>query len=192
MSEQIAAMPESASSYRITVEQYHRMGETGIIPEDVRMELVDGEIVEMSAIGSRHAECVDRLCQAFSPLWDRIALRCQNPVALGERGEPVPDYALVRAREGGYSSAHPSAEEIHLLVEVSDHSLEYDRERKGCLYARHGVPEYWIVNLAAETVEIRRRPEGDAWDHVQVVRRGERIAPLAFPEFIVKVDDLLP
>jgi Uma2 family endonuclease len=185
-------MPEAPKSYRITVEQYHRMGETGIIPEGARVELVDGEIVEMSAMGSRHAASVRRLNLAFSPLWDRAVLSGHCPVALGEFGEPLPDFALVRARDDKYSAAHPAAEDIHLLVEVSDSSLAYDRGRKSRFYARHGVPEYWIVDLAAETVEIRRKPEGDEWGGVRVARRGERIALLAFPEFAVMVEDLLP
>jgi Uma2 family endonuclease len=192
MPETKLAMEEATDRYRITVEQYHRMGETGIIPDDARVELLDGEIVEMSAVGSPHGGTVKRLTVLFAPLFDRAIPCVQDPVVLPPRDEPEPDFMLLCPRADTYCAGHPGAADVLLLVEVADTSLPRDRTRKGRIYARHGIREYWIVDLPGDRIEVRRRPEGDVWGETFLAHRGDEIAPTAFPEFCVAVDAVLP
>ncbi len=125
---------------RFTVHEYHQMGQAGILGEDDRLELLEGEIVEMAPIGSRHQAVVDRLTRLFSNrLGDAAVVRVQGPVRLGEETEPQPDLLLLAPRADFYASAHPGPDDVLLLVEVSDSSTEYDREMKLPLYARYGI-----------------------------------------------------
>src|SRR5207247_3212709 len=139
---------------RFTVDEYYRMAETGILAEDDRVELLDGEIVEMSPIGPRHAATVTRLDHLFNRLvGDRAIVRAQNPVRLDGYSEPEPDIALVTPRADFYRAEHPTPRDILLIVEVADTSLRYDRHTKLPGYARAGVPEAWLVDLTADRVE---------------------------------------
>ena len=136
---------------RFTVDEYHRMGQVGILGEDDRVELLEGEIVEMAPIGSRHQATVDRLTRLFSGrMADAVLVRVQGPVRLAEDSEPQPDVTLLRLRDDFYATAHPGPEDVILLVEVSDSSIEYDREVKLPHYARQVIPEVWIVDLDKE------------------------------------------
>ena len=124
------------------------MGQAGILGEDDRLELLEGEIVEMAPIGSRHQSVVDRLTRLFSNrVGDAAVVRVQGPVRLGDDSEPQPDLLLLRRRADFYATAHPGPEDVLLLVEVPDTSTEYDREVKLPLYARHGIAEVWLVGL---------------------------------------------
>jgi Uma2 family endonuclease len=192
MSEPVVVMEEALSRYRITVEQYHRMGEAGIFPEDARVELLDGEVVAMTPIGSRHAAAVRRLMRTFGSLGDRCLPSPQCPVRLPGDSEPEPDLAILRPREDDYGGRHPGAADVLLLVEVADSSGTKDRFRKGRLYALAGIPEYWIVDLERDLLEIRLRPEGDLWGETRLLHRGDEVAPAAFPDFPVAVDSILP
>jgi len=159
---------------RFTVDEYHRMAQAGILAEDDRVELIDGEIVEMPAIGSRHAACVDRLTRVFSlRVGDHAVVRVQNPIWLGSRSEPQPDLALLRPRADFYASAHPAAADVLLVIEVADVSLEYDRSVKVPLYAAAGIAEAWIVDLAGGVVEVYRRPGPRGYGDVGRVSRGD-------------------
>ncbi|GIX47745.1 MAG: hypothetical protein KatS3mg131_1956 [Candidatus Tectimicrobiota bacterium] len=135
---------------RFTVAEYHKLAEAGILSEDERVELIEGEIVAMAPIGSRHAGAVKRLLDQFIPLQAarRVLLSVQDPIRLGEHSEPQPDVALLRPRPDFYAAEHPGPEEVLLVVEVAETSAEYDREVKVPLYARFGVPEVWLVDLA--------------------------------------------
>ena len=167
------------------------MGEAGILREDDRVELLEGEIVEMTPIGSRHAACVDRLNHFFARgVGPRAIVRVQNPVRLSERSEPQPDLALLRARPDFYARAHPGPSDILLLVEVADTSAEMDREVKMPLYARAGIPEVWIVDLEGECVEVYREPTPQGYQNVRRIRRGQRVSPQAVPDLELAVDDL--
>ena len=178
---------------RFTAEEYHWMARVGILGEDDRVELVDGEIVEMTPIGHRHAACVNRLAELFSlTLGNAAIVSVQNPVRLGQYSEPQPDLALLRRKPDFYASGHPSAEDILLLVEVADSSAEPDRRVKIPLYARGGAPEVWLVELDQETVTVYRDPAPDGYHTVRVVRRGEQVAPAAFPSHSLAVSDILP
>ena len=178
--------------HRFSVEDYHRMAQAGILGEDDRVELIDGEIVDMAPIGPRHAASVDRLVRLlWRGLEDRAIVRVQSPVRLGEHSEPQPDVALLRPRADYYASAHPTAAEVLLVVEVAETSADYDRQVKVPLYARHGVGEVWLVDLERGQVEVYRRPGGGGYGEVVVLGRGERVSPGAFPELSLAVDDIL-
>jgi Uma2 family endonuclease len=184
-------MAETLPRHRFTVEDYHRMVEAGILTEDDPVELIHGEVVVMAPIGTRHTACVNRLVEVFDGLRPSVLRSVQNPVRLSD-SEPEPDFALLARRDDFYASAHPVPADVRLVVEVAEASLPFDREVKGPLYAGNGIREYWIVDLEGDRIEIRRRPEGTSWGEVGAAGRGERIAPEAFPDFEVAVDDILP
>ncbi|MCL4370495.1 MAG: Uma2 family endonuclease [Chloroflexi bacterium] len=178
---------------RFTAEEYHWMARVGILGEDDRVELVDGEIVEMTPIGHRHAACVNRLAELFSQTLGNTAIvSVQNPVRLGQYSEPQPDLALLRRKPDFYASGHPTPEDVFLIVEVAGSSIEPDRRVKIPLYARSGVLEAWLVELDQETLTMYRDPAPDGYHTVRVVRRGEQVAPAAFPSHSLAISDILP
>ena len=178
---------------RFTVDEYYRMAEAGILGEDDRVELLDGEIVEMSPIGPRHAATVTRLQRLFEHLAHRRALvRVQNPVRLDRYSEPEPDIALVTPREDFYAGGHPAPHDILLIVEVADTSLRSDRHRKLPGYARAGIPEVWLVDLTVDRVERYREPRGDAYADQQILGRDATLTPLLLPDVAIRVGDLVP
>jgi Uma2 family endonuclease len=175
-----------------TVAEYHKMAEAGILSEDDRVELLEGEIVAMSPIGSRHAGLVNRLNRLFSQrAGDQVVVSVQNPVRLGGYSEPQPDLALLRPRADFYTSSHPGPEDVLLAVEVAETSAAVDREVKVPLYARFGVPEVWLVDLAGDQVEVFREPSAEGYREVRVLRRGESLAPAFLPDLLVPVDAVL-
>jgi Uma2 family endonuclease len=185
-------MSVQTSRRLFTAEEYHRMAAAGILCEDDRVELLQGEIVEMSPIGSRHVACVNRLTQRFSALLgQRAIVSVQNPVLLGEFSEPEPDLTLLRWRDDFYGDALPRAEEVLLLVEVAQSSAETDREVKMALYAQGRVAEVWLVDLEAGLIEVYRVPEGGSYKKVQQFRRGQLVAAEAFPEAVLAVESIV-
>jgi Uma2 family endonuclease len=177
---------------RFTVEEYHRMAEAGILSEDDRVELLEGEIVAMSPIGSKHAACVDRLTRYFDrQVGDHAIVRVQNPIRLGEHSEAQPDLALLKPRPDFYASSHPGPEDVLLVVEVAESSATVDREVKVPLYARFGVPEVWVVDLAGEQVEVFRQPSPQGYQDLRTLRRGEVVSPLLLPELPLPVEAIL-
>jgi Uma2 family endonuclease len=175
-----------------TVEDYHRMAQAGILSEDDRVELIDGEILKMTPIGSRHATCVRRLNRLFSmAAGARVIVDVQNPIRLGEHSEPQPDLALLRPRPDFYGSSHPGPQDVLLVVEVAETSATYDREVKLPLYARAGIPEVWLIDLSEEGIEIHRHPLPRGYQQVQHLRRGERLAPDALPDVSFAVEGIL-
>ena len=178
---------------RFTVDEYHRMGEAGILNEDDRVELIRGDIVHMSPIGIRHAACVARLnALLMSRLGDRATLWPRNPLTIRPDSEPQPDIILLRYRADFYAGVGlPGPGDVALLVEIADTSLRYDRRTKGQLYAEAGVGEYWIVDLDGDAVEIYREPTGGAFRVTERVARGGTITPLAFPDTPLAVVDIL-
>ena len=177
---------------RFTADEYHRMGQVGILGEDDRLELLEGEIVEMAPIGSRHQATINRLTELFSfRVSDRALVTVQGPVRLAEDSEPQPDLMLLRRRADFYSSAHPGPGDVFLLVEVSDSSTEYDREVKIPLYAGHRVAEVWIVGLESEAVEVYRRPAAPGYQSVSQSVRGQHVSPEFSPGLELAEDDIL-
>ncbi|MCB0547414.1 MAG: Uma2 family endonuclease [Phaeodactylibacter sp.] len=143
----------------ITAEEYYKMAEAGILGKEDRVELIDGKIIEMSPIGSKHAGCVDKIVAVLNKMnLPDVLIRGQNPLRLSRYSEPEPDVAIVKFSTDYYSSMHPSAEDALLVIEVSDSSLEYDKEVKLPLYASAKVPECWIVNLEKREIEAYHSP----------------------------------
>src|SRR5262249_52461293 len=152
-------MQTEAMRKRFTVEDYYRMAEAGILNPTDRVELIEGEIVEMSPIGDRHAMTVNRATMLLARgLGDRVVVSVQNAVRINRYNEPQPDVVLVRPREGFYGRSHPQPDDVILLIEVADTTLHYDRDIKLPICARSGIPEVWIVNLTSDTVETYRQP----------------------------------
>ena len=170
---------------------YQRMVEVGILGPGDRVELLEGEIVEMSPEKSRHAACVDLALEALRPAFaSGYTIRVQHPLALSDESEPEPDLAVVVGSPRDYANAHPTS--AALVVEVADSSLDYDRRRKSRVYARAGIPEYWIVNLVDMRVEVLRQPSAGSYLAEHVVAREGRVSPVAAPTHSVLVSDLLP
>ena len=185
-------MPVQLTRRRFTVAQYHQMGEAGILGEDDRVELIEGEITEMTPIGRAHAACVTRLDRLFQREFrDDASVRVQNPVTLDEHSEPQPDIALLRPRADYYASRDVTPADVLLLVEVCAGSAEPDRRVKVPLYARSGIAEVWLVDLQHENVTIYPEPFTVKYRSVRVAHRTERIAPAAFPERLLSVEDIL-
>ena len=175
-----------------TVDDYYRMAEVGLLKPDERVELIEGEIVKMTPIGPRHAGHVEQLADVFSHALGRaVHIRTQNPLRLGDRSEPEPDMMVLRRAPDFYKSRHPDPSDVHLLVEVADSSLVYDRQTKVPLYARHGIPEVWLVNLVERHIAVYRDPAPDGYRSVSIVRQGGTLRPLAFPDFELAVDEIL-
>jgi len=158
------------------VTEYYRMTEAGILSASDRVELIDGEVVEMSPIGSRHAACVNGLTMLLtSELGQTTILSVQNPIRLDEHSEPQPDLCLLQPRDDFYAQAHPTPADVLLVVEVADSSAGFDREVKLPLYAQASVPEVWIVNLPADTVEVYSQPVSGHYQKSQELKRDETI-----------------
>jgi Uma2 family endonuclease len=175
-----------------TVDEYHRMADFGILGEDDRVELIEGEILVMSPIGTRHAACVDRLTRLLvQGARERAIVRVQNPVQLGERSEPQPDVALLKASPDFYAARHPGPRDVILIVEVADASVVYDREVKVPLYARAGLPEVWLVDLAGEAVDVHRLPSERGYRDVRRLSRGQSLAVQGLPGLALQVDQIL-
>ncbi len=168
--------PPPVRRHRFSLEDYHRMVEAGILGEEDRVELIDGELVEMTPVGTRHAETVSRLVRFFVHGTPRV-VRVQDPVSLPPASEPQPDIAVVRERS--YRDSHPGPEDVLLLIEVADTSAGYDREVKIPLYARYGIPEVWLVDLQKGQIEVYREPApGGYYRECRIHRAGEPIRPL--------------
>jgi len=178
--------------HKLDVSQYHRMGEAGVFEGNERVELIEGEIVEMAPIGDRHAGTTNRLARAlFAVVGDRAVVAVGNPVRLDRYNEPQPDFALLRPRADFYETSKPAAGDTLLMIEVAESSLRYDRKVKLPLYARHGVPELWIVDLEGGTVEIYGEPLGDGYAARSRVAPGEVLEPTLLPGVRIAVADII-
>jgi len=186
----VAVLPRSR---RFTVEEFERMVHAGVFASDDRVELIEGEIIEMTPIGLPHASIVDRLTMLIARrLGDRTIVRVQGPVGFATlHSRPQPDLALLRPRKDYYATRVPSAHDIFLLIEVMDTSVKYDRRRKAPLYARAGVRELWLVDIPARVLDVQRAPSADGYRDVRTLRRGQSLTPLAVPDVTLAVDDIL-
>lgn len=171
---------------RFTVEEFRRMAEAGVFDPEARVELLDGEVIEMSPIGSRHAGCVNRLTYYFiARLGLRAVVSPQNPIQIGDFSQPQPDVVVLRPRPDFYGDQHALPPDVLLAVEVADTSLRYDLLRKAPLYIAGGLPEVWVVDMADCVVHVFR--SGGHTEH----RAGESLAPLAFPDLVLEVTAIL-
>jgi hypothetical protein len=174
------------------VREYYKMGKAGILKPDERVELIEGEIIQMPAIGVPHASHVNRLNNLLFPAVRGAAqVVIQNPIHLSQRSEPVPDVMLVRPKPDFYASGHPTAGDVLLLIEVSDTSLPYDRRIKLPLYARENVPEVWVLDVRGEVLGVHQEPTPNGYRINLTLERGDRVAPAAFPHVEFAVDDIL-
>ncbi|HEV2912363.1 MAG TPA: Uma2 family endonuclease [Pyrinomonadaceae bacterium] len=174
------------------ITEYYRMAAAGVLSEDDRVELIEGEIIEMNPIGSRHAACVGRLTEFLGLLTGReVIVWVQNPVQINDFSEPLPDVALLKRRDDFYAQANPQPADVLLIIEVADSSVEYDRDIKIPLYAGAGITEVWLVNLPKETIEIYTQPIGDVYREIRIVKRGESLAAKSIPSLIIGADIVL-
>jgi hypothetical protein len=181
------------SRTRISVERFQRMIDRGVLTKDDRVELIQGEMIDMPPIGSRHAFSVTelgmRLTRAVSEGL-RVAIQC--PLVLATDSQPEPDLMLLREKVGNYAEALPAPQDVLLLVEVADTSLDYDRVTKLPLYAQHGIAEVWIVNLRERQIEVYQQPGTKGYVSRHDRKPGERLAPSAAPAAVLSVTDLFP
>jgi Uma2 family endonuclease len=178
------------TKHRLTVDEFHRMGEAGVLPSDARIELLEGELIDMPPIGPGHANEVDHLNALFAPLASRAIVRVQNPIGLGSRSELLPDLMLLKHRAGGYPTSAPGPEDVLLLIEVADTTLRADRDEKIPLYGRHGVAESWLVDLNARRCEIYLQPGPEGYKEIRRPLLDDMIAPSRLADFQVRVRDL--
>jgi Uma2 family endonuclease len=178
--------------HKLDVHGYYRMGEVGIFAEGERVELIEGEIIDMAPIGSEHSAAVGSLITDMAvAVAGRALVWAKNPLRLSDLDEPQPDVMLLKPQADRYRSAHPTAADVLLLVEVAQTSLAYDRKVKLPLYARHGVPEVWIVNIGDSVVEVYRDPKGEAYETTLRAMRGETLEPAALPGLRIAVTGVL-
>jgi len=168
------------------------MAQIGILGESDRVELLAGELVEMSPIGSRHAACVKRLNRLFSQrLSQRALVSVQDPIHLSERSEPQPNLVLLKPRADFYAQAHPQPRDVLLIVEVADTSGDYDRQVKIPLYAEAGIIEIWLLDLIKEFVEVYRQPVAREYREIQQLQQQQFLSPLVFSDIRMTVSELL-
>jgi Uma2 family endonuclease len=181
-----------ARHYYFTAAEFESMGEAGILRKDARLELIEGEIVEMSPIGSRHAACVKFLSRFLNrAVGDEFIVSTQDPIRLNDFSEPQPDVALLRLRDDFYKNAHPTPADVLLVIEVADTSVEYDRQVKASLYAKAGIAEYWLVNLPDEQIEIYARPENGAYQLVTHARGPDAAESHSLASLSVSVAEVI-
>jgi len=175
-----------------TIEEYHKMAETGILGEDERVELIGGEIFEMPPIGPLHASCVDDLNEMLvQQLAGKAKVRVQNPVHLTAHSERYPDIAIVRRREDSYHTENAKAEDVLLIIEVADTTLKSDRETKIPEYAQAGIPEVWLVDLQNKKIEVHHKPLQGDYQTIQKFQKGQEVVSPTVSDFKVKVDDII-
>lgn len=174
------------------VDQYYRMAQSGILAEDDRVELIEGEIIKISPIGVRHASCVNRLNTLFAEMLGRKAIvSVQNPLLLSTYSEPQPDLCLLRPKADFYANEHPSPSDVFLVVEVADTSIGYDRDEKIPLYARAGIAEVWLIDLTQDTVTLYAEPIRGQYRQTREANRGGAVASTIFSDLILDVDTIL-
>lgn len=187
--EHVDTAPYLAESRRFTVEEYERLHECGIISEVEQVELLRGEIIEMNAIGMRHANTVSRCTDVLAPAIKPHRSWAGNPIQLPNQSLPQPDYVVLRA--GNYAGIRPSARDIILVVEVADSSKHYDLTVKFPLYAAAGIPEAWMFDLNEDRIQRHSDPSPDGYRQVASVGRGESITSLVLPGVTIAVDEVL-
>jgi Uma2 family endonuclease len=179
--------------HRLSVADYYRMAEVGILAPDARVELIDGEIIDMAPIGSRHNATVDQLAEILkSAAGNTVIVRAQGSISLGAFSEPEPDIALLRRRADFYRAVQPGAADILLIVEVAGSSLAYDRDVKVPLYARHGIPEVWLIDLGNERLKRYLNPSRSGYALVDEPDVRSPLAISTLPNVFANVSALFP
>lgn len=177
------AVEQWPRTHRLTVDEYYKMAEAGVLAPDARVELIEGVIVDMAPIGSRHAGVVNLLTRILvQAAGDRAVISIQQSLRLGKRSEPQPDVAILRPRSDMYRSAHPTADDVLLVIEVSDTTLKFDRGRKLALYARHGVPEVWVVDLVNNQLHCMSQPVAERYQVERSFQGSTEVSVAALPD----------
>ncbi len=176
---------------RFSVDEYYKMIELGMLKDYEKAEIIEGELIQKTPIGDKHATVVDVLNKFFiKNVFDDILVSVQNPVRLTDFDEPEPDIALADLTKYD-GRRHPQPAEILLIVEVSDSTLKYDRDTKLSLYAESEIPEVWIVNLKNDIIEVHQKPSNGIYQLAQIFKRGELIKSAILPYLEIKVDEVL-
>lgn len=187
-----------STAKRFTIQEYHRLTELGFFQEGDRIELIQGEIIQMAAKGTAHSVCSTFLQQElFTRLGKRVTLRSQEPIILDDNSEPEPDLVLARNRSDKYLVSHPTPEDVILVIEIADSSLRYDREVKLPLYAKSGIADYWIFNLVNNTLECYAEPYQDkgesfGYRHRRVVLANEAVSLPGFSDILLDLAEIFP
>ncbi|MCK5897383.1 MAG: Uma2 family endonuclease [Cocleimonas sp.] len=174
------------------LDEWKRLGEANIFPPGSRLELINGEIIDMAPIGSNHSGHINKLTQTLSRLvLDQAIVSVQNPVQLNDLSEPEPDLMLLKPSSDFYSSHHPDASHVLLLIEVADSSLNFDQSQKLRLYAIHEIPEYWLLNLKDTCLEVYRQPFDGAYEEKTTLRSGDKITLSQLKNISINIADIL-
>ena len=174
------------------IDEWRKLGEANIFPPVSRLELINGEILEMSPIGFNHSGHLNRINKLFAKLIpDTVIPSIQNPLQLGDLSEPEPDFMLLKPNADFYSSRHPNADDVLLLIEVADSSLAFDQNQKLRLYALHGIPEYWLLNLNDLSLEVYRKPNGEVYAEKTTLRAADIITLSQLDEISIRIADIL-
>ncbi len=177
---------------RFCVEDFRKMMEAGILPEESGWEIIDGFLIDKMTIGSKHASTVKRLNRILTNLFgNEMIISVQDPIHLDEYNEPEPDVALLKSREDFYAESHPTPQDVLLLIEVSDSTVEYDREIKKRLYAEHEIAEFWLVNLKNDTIEVYSQPKNGSYYSARIMEAGETIKSAAIENLTLSINEIL-
>lgn len=178
--------------HKLSVADYYRMGEAGIFHEDDRVELIEGDLIDMAPIGSRHASTVTRLERLLiKAAGDKAVVSGQNPLKLSNCSVPQPDVMVLRPRPDDYFNALPEPADVLLLIEVADSSINYDRKTKLPLYSRQVIPEVWIIDLNAQLLERYTQPNGDSYAQYESLNQRDTVSPASLPDIIIDLAQLL-
>ena len=176
--------------HHLSLQAFHKMGEAGILDEDARVELVEGELIDMAPIGSLHAGTVDRLARLFFERCADVIVRVQNPIVLGSYSELQPDLSLVRPREDNYTKSHPEPPDVLLVVEVGDSTVRYDREIKIPLYAQYGIPEVWLLDLQNQQLEVYLQPGANGYRQILRPAKEEEVVLSCLTDVVIDIAEL--
>ncbi len=185
-------MTRQSQKRLITVDEYHKMAEAGILGHKDRVELIQGEILHMSPIGSKHSAVVSRIMHLFvTTFTDKATVQVQGAIQIEKYSEPEPDILLLKQREDFYYNQLPQAEDVLLLVEVSDLTLSFDKDVKLSIYAEAGIQEYWIVDINANQILMHSSPEGNIYKEIKIMTREDNIHCDHFSDHTFLVKDIL-
>ena len=177
---------------RFRVEDFYRMMEAGILPEESGWEIIDGAVMEKVKITPRNAATVRRLSKTFHHSFrEKVLVSARNPIHIDEFNEPEPDIALLKRRDDYYSQNHPTAEDVLLVIEVSNSTIEYDRDIKKTLYAEAGIVEFWIVNLPDQTIECYSQLKNGNYRLARILEKGETVESNSVENLKLQVEEIL-
>ncbi len=174
------------------IHEWRKLGEANIFPPDSHVELIEGEIFEMAPIGFNHAGHLKRINNLLTlAVAGKAIVSVQDPLHLGDLSEPEPDFMLLKPNSDFYSSRHPVADDVILLIEVADSSLNFDQNQKLRLYAMHNIPEYWLLNLIDNCLEVYRKPKGEVFAEKTTLYQGDKVTLSQLPDICIQVSEIL-